>query len=234
MKFDKMQIIKSNSLAVTLDALNDIFFSNKFLSKGQKEKIAKWIVGRHGKPGSYANMFAPTIKDFRDGIRIFTGEKVYSRAAISHILGEESCRALIQLKVSKITVRTVLQRASEGILERLRQAERAPHIPGMYCCGTCTCSLWRHLVVGGLKSAERRLRAGMKALKRHRDGTGRWRRFPFYYTLLVLSEIDLMSAKKEMQYASKIIECFLRRSPKNDTIDERRRLLAERILAVCQ
>ena len=35
----------------------------------------------------------------------------------------------------------------------------------------------------------------MKMLKAHCDGKARWGRFPFYYTLLALSEIDLHLCK---------------------------------------
>jgi hypothetical protein len=103
----------------------------------------------------------------------------------------------------------------------------------MYCCGGCSVALWRHLAVGGLEDAERRLAAGMRALKSHRKGDGRWQRFPFYYTLLALSEIDLPAAVREMRYAAPSCERVLKRSAKGDRFDRRRRLLAERVLAKC-
>lgn len=103
----------------------------------------------------------------------------------------------------------------------------------MYCCRTCTPALWRHLAVGGLEDSERRLTAGMKALKSHRDSKGRWKGFPFYYTLLALSEIDLPPVIREMRYAAPACERVLRRSPRDDKFASRRRLLAERILEKC-
>ncbi len=228
-----MKIVNSNSLASTLDAVNEAFFCGRSLSKSQREETAKWIAGRQGRPGSYADMFAPTENDLNEGVRVFTGERLRSQAAIRHILGEEACRALILLDVSIVAVQNALNRASRGMMNALTRSETGNSTPGMYCCGTCTCSLWRHLVVGGLEDAERRLAAGMKTLKLHRDGNGRWRRFPFYYTLLALSEIDLPSAIEEMRYASPVCERYLRRSSKDDKTARRRRLLAERILEKC-
>lgn len=87
--------------------------------------------------------------------------------------------------------------------------------------------------MGGLKNAKRELQAGIKNLKLHRDRSGRWRKYPFYYTLLALSEIDLPSAVKEMQYASRLCESLLKRTPKRDKYSQRRRFLAEKILSKC-
>lgn len=225
-----MKVINQDSLAATLDAVNEVFFFGRSLSKPEREQISQWIASRQGRPGSYANMFAPTENDIKKGVKLFTGERVRSGAAIRHILGEEACRALILLDVSIVGVHNALKRASRGMMYALNRSKR---MPGMYCCGICSCSLWRHLAVGGLEDGERRLAAGMKALKLHRSGNGKWNRFPFYYTLLALSEIDLPFAIQEMRYASAICERYLRRSPKDNKIAQRRRFLVERILEKC-
>lgn len=92
-------------------------------------------------------------------------------------------------------------------------------------------SLWRNVAVGGLNDARRRFSAGMKALKKHRDKEGRWGRFPFYYTLLALTEIDGKAARTEKRYAAPLLEKFLKRKMKATKYDERRRIVAERILS---
>lgn len=228
-----MKIIHSKSLAATLDALNEIFFYRRSLPKSQKAQIAKWIAGRQGLPGSYANMFAPTKYDFKKGIRLFTGECVLSNAAIGHILGEEACRVLILLNVRDADVQVALQRATWGMLRRLAPSEIKGRVRGMYCCGICTGAYWRHLAVGGLKNSKRRLVTGMRVLMKYRDGNGKWRRFPFYYTLLALSEINLPSAIAQMRYAAPVCERYLKHSHRNGKISQRRRALAERILEKC-
>jgi hypothetical protein len=68
-------------------------------------------------------------------------------------------------------------------------------------------------------------------LKEHRDGRGRWRRFPFYYTLLALSEASGGSAEPELRYAAPGLERMLKRRARGDRYHRRRRTLAERILA---
>jgi hypothetical protein len=227
-----MNIINPNSVAATLDAVDEALFFETRLSQTQKQAVAKWIASRQGLPGSYADTFAPTEGDRKDGIRVFTGESIRTGVATAHILGEEACRALILLDVPSATVREALSRASRGLLSRVEGAEAAGQT-GTYCCGICSVSFWRHLAVGGLGDCERRLESGMQALKSRRDGNGRWGRFPFYYSLLVLTDIAIPSALQEMRYAAPLCERYLRRSPREDAYDRRRRALAERVLARC-
>jgi hypothetical protein len=226
-----VKLINQNSLASTLDSINDAFFYNQPLSKSERVQAAKWIASRQGLPGSYANMFAPTTKDFQAGLTLFTGEKITTRAGLSHILGQESCRVLLLLNVTSADVKSALEKATAGFMERLKLYI----VPdkGMYCCASCSCALWRRLSAGGIENGERILAAGMKTLQSFRDGTGRWKRFPFYYTLLVLNEIELSSARKEMQYAAPVCERLLKRQTIRDKIGKRRRILAERILEKC-
>jgi len=226
-----MKILVSSSLSQTLDNLNEAFFYNTSLSKSDRIQAAEWIASRRGKPGSYASMFAPTEKDFKNDIKLFTGEKVTSRAATGHILGEEACRALILLKPKDAEVRSALKRATAGILKALNSA--GPSSRGFFCCGTCSASLFRHLAVGGLDKNEKRLVNGLKALKSYREGNGRWGRFPFFYTLLALNEIKLKQAIKEMQYAAPVCERYLKRTKPNNKYSVRRHDLCERVLVKC-
>ena len=226
-----MKLINHSSLASTLDSVNEAFFYNRPLSKSEKAQVAKWIASRQGLPRSYANMFAPTAKDFNNGITLFTGEKIITRAGLSHVLGQESCRALLLLNVTSADIKSALERASAGFMERLKLYIEADK--GTYCCAPCSCALWRHLSAGGLKNGERILTNGIKTLKSFRDGKGRWKRFPFYYTLLVLNEMDLPAARKEIQYAAPACERLLKRQTKKDKICQRRHTLAERILEKC-
>jgi len=223
-------IAHPDSLTATLDAVNEAYFYGRPPSRSEREKVAKWISGRQGLPGSYADMFAPTKSDYAEGVRLFTGEKVKTMVGMAHILGEEACRALIVLDVALTSVKNALVRASKEMAKRLRQTDYPSYRPGMYCCGRCSASLWRHLAAGGLEHGERYLAAGIKTLRSYRDGKGRWKVFPYYYTLLALSELDLPSAVREMKYAAPGCERLLKRSAKDDVFERRRRDLARKIL----
>ncbi|MFH1313467.1 MAG: hypothetical protein ABIJ00_09640 [Candidatus Eisenbacteria bacterium] len=71
---------------------------------------------------------------------------------------------------------------------------------------------------------------GVRVLQEHRDGRGRWRRFPYYYTLLALVEGGEKTAVPEMRYAAPGLERMLKRSARRDRYDVRRRELAQRVL----
>jgi hypothetical protein len=221
-----MKIIHGKSLSTTLDVINESFFFGRALTASQKELAAKWIASRQGLPGSYGNMFSPAEQDHQ-GIRVFTGERVRSGAATGHILGEEACRALILLNVKNSKVREALDRGTAWV------RQNPDKTTGMYCCGICSCSLWRNLLTGVYKDGEARLVAGMKALKANRKGQGQWRRFPFYYTLLALEEMNHPLARAEMRYTAPICERNLRRKEKEDIFSHRRRVLMERVLEKC-
>ena len=111
------------SLATTVDAVNEACFFGRTLSKAERADAAKWIAARQGLPGSYASMFVPTEQDRAEGIRVFTGEAIRSGGGAAHVLGEEACRALRLLDVSLAEARRALDRATEGMLERIREAE---------------------------------------------------------------------------------------------------------------
>jgi len=112
----------------------------------------------------------------------------------------------------------------------LMSCETPARVRGFYCCGTCSASLWRHLAVGGLDKPKKRLNAGLRVLRKYRDGSGKWRRFPFYYTLLALSEIDDKLAVHELEYAAPLCERLLNRYRARTKIATRRRVLLQRVL----
>lgn len=227
-------LVNPTSLWRTLDMLSDAFHNGRLLSYLQRAEAAHWIAKRHGQAGAYANMFAPTALDRRHGVRVYTGEKISSKAGTAHVLGEEACRALILLEISEPTVLSALEEAEAGIRERVEASEkRSPNSMGWYCCGTCSVAFWRHLIVGGVNWSERRLLAGQQRLKEHRAGKGKWKRVPYWYALLALSEMDGPAAREECRYAAPGLERYLKRKMKADVNNTRRRAVAERVLALC-
>lgn len=223
-----VKILYKNSLAKTIDAVNEVLFYSKILPIKDKTEVCQWIAGRQGIEGSYARMFAPTVYDFKRGIRVFTGEKVTSGAATGHILGEETCRVLRLLKSNDRKVQNALRRASLGMTRRLMDSGRFQK-SAVFCCGICTVSLWRNIAVHGLRLNRQYVRKSLRTFKKHRDGKGRWRGFPFYYTLLSLFEIGSCGAWTELNYARPVVERLVARQG-SGKYGKRRKVLMERIL----
>ena len=87
------------------------------------------------------------------------------------------------------------------------------------------------MTAGGLSRKDERLSGGLTHLRGYRDGKGRWRRFPYYYTLLALSEIPGKEADAEIRYAAPGLERMLKRKEGGDRFETRRRALAGKLLA---
>ncbi|MCX6844742.1 MAG: hypothetical protein NTX53_20965 [candidate division WOR-3 bacterium] len=221
----------TRSLAAIVDRIEENRFFGREVPASVLLSAAREIVSRQGLPGSYAGMFAPTGLDFRCGIRVFTGEAVRSGAATAHILGEECCRLLLKLGVKDRLVSAALARAEAEMLERLSSWDRLhAERTGFHCCGICTASFWRHLAAGGLDSPGPRFRNGMRVLASLRTGSGRWKRFPFFYTLLALTEIDLPGAREELRWAAPAAERSLKALRGAGRYAQRRRAVLERAL----
>jgi hypothetical protein len=118
-----MNLLNTRSLAGTIDEVNDALFFGRRIPKSEVRRVAEWLAGRRGLPGSYAGMFAPTTRDFARGIRLFTGERISSGAATGHILGEEACRVLLLLDPDVPAAQEALDRATRSMDKRLGQSE---------------------------------------------------------------------------------------------------------------
>jgi hypothetical protein len=236
-----MTLVTRQSLAETADRVNDAYVWGRKPPKPDRVAAADWIVSRLGLPGGYRGMFAGTKRDLEGEVRLFTGERTAPYAGRRHLLAEEACRALAILDVGKKSV-SVARAAAEAILvPTLRrsvgwQKEKHGRPTGEFCCGTCSLAMWRYMAVGGFEEVGPAtwMARGMKTMAGRRKDDGTWRRYPFYYALLTLSELDVRGVVAEMRHAAPRLERVLRRRPKEgDTIDARRRAVAERVLARC-
>lgn len=227
-----MALLDESSLATTVDAVNAAFFYGEKTTAADREKGARWIAGRQGLPGAYGDMFAPTERDFAEGVRIFTGQDIGSGGGARHIVGEEACRALRLLDVRQPGVQRALDRATGFMAGRMTGGTMER---GMYCCGRCTPSVWRNILpaLAAQEPWEEFLEAGLRTLKASRLDTGKWRFFPFYYTLLALSEMDGPAAIEEMRHAARLCEKTVARKPRPGEYARRQWLVAERVLAKC-
>jgi hypothetical protein len=225
-------MINRASLSKTLDAVNEVVFNQRELSSDVRKLVAEWIAARQGQTGAYGDTFAGFPAERQKGIRLFTGEHVTSASA-RHILGEEASRVLRWLDVPDAKIQAALERADAGLINCLARAALDPRNsnPGKYCCGKCSVGLWRNLLAGGLDRQEERLRKGVgELLRTHRTGLGKWRRFPFWYTVLALAEMDLPESRKELAYVAPVLERMVQRATPSNVYGKRRHELARRAL----
>jgi hypothetical protein len=224
-------LIHRASLSQTVDAVNAAHFEGRALAAAERGQVAGWIAARQGLPGSYGGTFAGFPSERSRGIVLFTGERIASASA-RHILGEEASRTLRLLRVRGRSIARALDAADEGMMRCLARAAEDPRRrnPGLFCCGKCSVGMWRNLLAGGLDRREERLRRGVSHLKSVRDGEHGWRKFPFWYTVLALSEMDGSDAKAELKHAAAELERAASRALPSAVHARRRRELAARIL----
>lgn len=227
-------MINRASLSKTLDAVNAVAFDQRELPSGERKLIARWIAARQGQTGAYGDTFAGFPAERQKGIVVFTGERITSASA-RHILGEEASRVLRLLDVREPKIQAALERADAGMANCLALAalDSRNSNPGKYCCGKCSVGLWRNLLSGGLDRQEERLRKGVgELLRAHRTADGKWRVFPFWYTVLALAEMDLPEAREELQYVAPVLERTARRALPSNVYGKRRHELARRALGL--
>jgi hypothetical protein len=134
--------------------------------------------------------------------------------------------------VRERSVTRALEAADDGLMRCLARAAEDPRRgnPGLFCCGKCSVGLWRNLLAGGLDRREERLRHGALHLRTVRDGEHGWRKFPFWYTVLALSEMDDKAAAAELKHAAPALERAAGRAGPSTVYARRRRELAHRAL----
>ena len=217
----------ANTLASDLDALNEVLFFNYPLIGAERSIFLTMIAGRQIKDGPAAGLFS-TPEENREGLRLFTGERLRTALATGNVLAAECMRALLLLSPP--------QPAPEDVLERAHAHLRGACFTGCCAKGECAHSsvAWmRCLAAQEGRRSEEWLQHHLEVIKAHRDGSGRWWNFPFYYTLLALTEIDLPEARSEMQYSAQACTQYLWRANHNGESDRRRTVLMQRVLERC-
>ncbi len=227
-----MKYLDTNSLFQTIDNVSEALLFDFKIDKNERLEIADFIINRQGKPYSYADMFAPTKTDLKQDLILFTGERIKSGVGKSHMIGEEASRILRKLDLHLDKVNIALEKTDKGLKNQMTKVLRNPRYEyGMYCCKSCSCGLWLNLSSGGLNNETKLLAAGIEYLKRYRDNKGKWKGFPYYYTLYVLNEIEINMVIDELKYTAKTIENRMKKKRTEENKYElRRNYICEQIL----
>jgi len=222
------RILVPESLQETLWRLEEVRQGFRTGSDAHVKEALDWVLSRQGLKGSYRGLFAPADHDYVQGVRLLTGEFVGSYGGAKHILGEEALRTVV---VWNLRSSPAVTKALKGFSQILEDASR-PEKSGFYCCHKCTAAFLRTLAVAKSDSWDGILEQGVDKIKEARTSDGRWQGFPFYYTLLTLSEMGIPSSTEELRYARKVAERLLGRYQKEDRTSRFRKLALESTLSV--
>jgi hypothetical protein len=213
------QILTKTSLAETLWRLEETRLGFNTADKSDIETALEWIISRQAAEGAYIlrtgdALFAPTKSDLKE-YRLPTGERVPKSASNRHVLGEEALRTSIhwkrrskpEVKRAILTFERILDANKTGTGEIVPSARET----GYFCCSQCNPAFLRSVNVVKSEGWEKTLETGMKRFKAARIDNGRWHRFHFFYTLLMLSELDIPAARRELKYARPAAEKLVSR-----------------------
>ena len=75
--------------------------------------------------------------------------------------------------------------------------------------------------MGDFKYKEASLQKGFKVMESFRLGDGKWNRYPFFYAIYTLADLDIEPAIEELRYARPVMERYVKR-PHQDTYSKRR------------
>ena len=211
------------NLRVTLDAIDQAQFYQHPLTPVEREAFTLQILSQQIQGGARAGMFSHGSSDGDNAPRLFSGERLHTQLAANHTLLIDSARALILLGVNSGAVSRALE------LARRKMETRC--YAGFCAVGECrhlTVAFMRYLIAMHSAEDEPRLVSFFTQLAAQRDGQGRWGSFPFFYTLLMLSESDHPLAIQERHYAAPLCAALLERPWKDDPISQRRQSILAR------
>jgi len=218
--------VDAKSLSRTIDAANDALAATRPIAVEERNETVAWLLDRQVSSGRNVGAFAPTNNDLGEGVRLFTGETLRTKLATWNVLSAEAARLLILFGGDDARVREAIARAASWL-------DVSCFVTGDCVIGECAHSFVSHLrFLNVAEASVPELVHRLNVVREQRDGAGRWQRFPFYYTLLTLSEIPIEAAKAELRYAVPACDRVLSRGGKDVVYGARRKALVERVIAL--
>ena len=219
-------IIDKASVGRTIDGANDALAEGRPIADDEKAKVASWLLGRQVTAGRNIGAFEPTTTDLRDGAHLYTGERLRTKLATRNVLSAEAARLLVLFGHDDPAMREGVERAESWL-------SVACFVRDDCAIGECAHSFVSHMrFTSVLEPGSPSLVRRVGVIRDHRDGKGRWERFPFYYTVLLLTELIGEAARSELRYAVPACERALTKGAQNKAYQARRRVLLERVIAL--
>ena len=221
-------LVHVHSLASTLDAVGEALFYGREIPDQDLCEAAGWLARRQARSGQWAGMFAPTGLDYREGVVLFSGERLRTRLGARNVLTSEAARALALCDGALPTREAVLGRTDRWLAA---QCFAGDCMIGE--CGHSAIGLMRYVAVREGARAAAWLDDHLAMVAQRRDRGGWWAGLPTYYLLLALTEIDRPTARRELEYAQPACVRALQRLSGEGVVVQRRRAILLRALGRC-
>ncbi|MBM3134723.1 MAG: hypothetical protein FJZ89_05420 [Chloroflexi bacterium] len=190
-----MQFADESSLYATVTGAARFLFEGGSFSAEERAGLANWILAHQNRQRGF--IFHPTFDEMATGIRLLSGERPRTRLLAANAVELETLRLLALLQPEADRVQRIFQEAD---------ARLAPLCFASVCttgeCAHASIAVLRYRMARDTVSAASSFSQALDALKADRRGDGRWRRFPFFFTLLWLVELPADLARDELSYAA--------------------------------
>ena len=178
------------------------------------EQVVEFIVGQQIRYGQDAGTFVEARNVSRSKVRVYTGERLQTYLAAKNILTISSVRALVLSGSS-----------SEVVYSSILVAEKwlDNQCFSVFCAtGECRHSSVAFIRYLNASGKTERLNRMIAQLTKFRDTKGGWKGFPYFFTLLTLSEIESSIADDELKYALAFAEQRFKKSRIEEPYNTRR------------
>ncbi len=206
-----MIIFHPTSLTASLDSATEVLFFQRAIAPALRDELAHLFIKRQILTGSNSGFFIPYASEPRSQTRLFTGEMLRTEFACRHMPLIETTRVL-----------ALLAPDNPAAARSIQLSDRRMNLMcySTFCskgeCRSLTVAYMRYLAALDNEDSAVHLSQFLTALAGHRDGKGKWHGFPFYYTILMLSESDDPFAAHELQYAGPLLERLSGQNWSND------------------
>jgi hypothetical protein len=190
-----MTMAEPDCQEVTLETLAEVFFYSKPLPASKREQFTALFTSNQIRSGAKSGFFILPNNQNGTRPRLFSGEAITTAFAFRHLQLIESARLLRLLQVNN--------RPNAESIQLADQRMNSTCYAGFCSKGECkilTIAYMRYLATNLEKEAESKLASFLQKLSMHRDGKGQWGSFPYFYTLLMLSESLSPLACAELRY----------------------------------
>jgi hypothetical protein len=221
-----MMILHPTSVSDSLDSAAEQVFFKKSILPAVRDDFAALLINRQIQTGANSGFFIPFASETRTQYRLFSGETLHTEFAVRHIQLIEAARLLTALSPGIPSVaRSIL--LSEQRMNTMCYSK--------FCskgeCRSLTVAYMRYLAVHSTPDDGSVLGQLLSDLSGHRDGKGRWHGFPYFFTLLMLSEADHPLADEELHYTGSQIDRLSGQNWANDRYSIRCQSLLHNALA---
>jgi hypothetical protein len=221
-----MMILHPTSLSDTLDSAAETVFYQKSILPPICNNLASMLISRQVQSGSNSGFFLPFASETRTQLTLLTGEPLRTEFACQNIQLIEAARLLVLIGMDNpAAVRSV------GLADRRMNTLCYSKFCAKGECKSLTLAYMRYLVAINTDEATIRVDQFLTKLAAYRDGKGKWQGFPYYYTLLMLSESDSPLAAHELEYTSPLFERLCKQDWSNDRYSSRSQSILHKINA---